>query len=93
VCARCGVESSVNFEPDPTRPIFCSPCHKIHKAEREKLAAELAVSAGASHLHELDPHSGHAGPMISDAALDQDAAGIPSLMDGGLGGADISLFD
>ncbi|MEI6235179.1 MAG: DEAD/DEAH box helicase [Planctomycetota bacterium] len=93
VCARCGVESSVNFEPDPTRPIFCSPCHKIHKAEREKLAAEMAVSAGASHLHEIDPHTGHAGPVMSDAGIDQDAAGIPSHMDGGLGGADISLFD
>ena len=31
--------------------------------------------------------------MVSDAGIDQDAAGIPSLMDGGLGGADISLFD
>ncbi len=93
VCARCGIESSVNFEPDPTRPIFCSPCHKIHKAEREKLAAEAAVAAGASHLHELDPHTSHAGPMISDASIDLDAVGIPSLMDGGLGGADISLFD
>lgn len=93
VCARCGAESTVNFEPDPTRPIFCSPCHKIHKAEREKLAAETAVAAGATHLHELDPHTNHAGPMVSDAGIDQDAAGIPSLMDGGLGGADISLFD
>lgn len=93
VCARCGAESFVNFEPDPTRPIFCSPCHKIHKIEREKLAAEQAVAAGASHLHELDPHIDHAGPVASDAMLEQDAAGVPSQIDGGLGGADINLFD
>ncbi len=93
VCARCGAESFVSFEPDPTRPIFCSPCHKIHKIEREKLAAEQVVAAGASHLHELDPHIDHAGPVASDAMLEQDAAGIPSHVDGGLGGADINLFD
>lgn len=93
VCARCGAHSTVNFEPDPTRPVFCSPCHKIHKAEREKLAAEQAVAAGASHLHEFDAHTEYAGPMPSDALLPEDATGIPSRADGGLGGAEINLFD
>ena len=93
VCARCGIQAHVNFEPDPSRPVFCGPCHKIHKAEREKLAAEQAVAAGASHLHELDPHTGYAGPVPSDALLPEDAAGIPSRVDGGLGGAEINLFD
>ncbi|HLX61750.1 MAG TPA: DEAD/DEAH box helicase [Planctomycetota bacterium] len=93
VCARCGAHSTVNFEPDPARPVFCSPCHKIHKAEREKLAAEQAVAAGASHLHEFDPHVDYVGPVPSDALLPEDAAGIPSRADGGLGGAEINLFD
>ena len=93
VCARCGTPSSVNFEPDPTRPVFCSPCHKIHKIEREKVAAEEAVAAGASHLHEHAPQTDHSGPMRSDAMLGEDAAGIPSDAGSGLGGAEINLFD
>lgn len=92
-CARCGTKAFVRFEPDPTRPVFCGPCHKIHKAERERLAAEEAVAAGASHLHELAPQTDHSGPIRSDAMLQEDAAGIPSDAGSGLGGASINLFD
>lgn len=93
ICARCGAKSVVRFEPDPTRPVFCAPCHKIHKAERERVAAEEAVAAGASHLHEHAPQTDHSGPVRSDAMLQEDAMGIPTDAGSGLGGASINLFD
>jgi len=28
VCAECGVETEVPFEPDPNRKVFCQSCFK-----------------------------------------------------------------
>jgi CxxC-x17-CxxC domain-containing protein len=43
VCAQCNVSTTVPFQPDPTRPVYCGPCHKEVKAKR--LAAEAAAAA------------------------------------------------
>jgi CxxC-x17-CxxC domain-containing protein len=34
ICSACGKASSVNFEPDYSRPIYCSACHKTRQAAR-----------------------------------------------------------
>ena len=31
VCSACGAETTVPFEPDPSRAIFCRPCYQQRK--------------------------------------------------------------
>ena len=33
VCARCGGEARVPFEPKADRPIYCSECHALNNAQ------------------------------------------------------------
>ena len=47
VCAQCNVSTTVPFQPDPTRPVYCGPCHKEVKAKR--LAAEAAAAANGGN--------------------------------------------
>ncbi|MCZ7645079.1 MAG: zinc-ribbon domain containing protein [Planctomycetota bacterium] len=34
ICASCGIETSVPFKPDPSRPVFCKQCYT--KARQDK---------------------------------------------------------
>lgn len=33
-CSACGAETTVPFEPDPSRAIFCKPCFQQRKRSR-----------------------------------------------------------
>ena len=45
-CSTCGAQTTVNFVPDPAKPIYCQPCYTARKAERRaKPASVLAESA------------------------------------------------
>jgi ATP-dependent RNA helicase DeaD len=47
-CSRCGAAATVNFKPNPDRPVYCDPCYQAHKAERtSKQHAPDAQVAGA----------------------------------------------
>ncbi len=35
VCSRCGVETLVPFQPDPTRPIYCEKCFEEVRAKSQ----------------------------------------------------------
>jgi CxxC-x17-CxxC domain-containing protein len=34
VCSGCGKPSTIGFEPDYSRPIYCNACHKVRQASR-----------------------------------------------------------
>lgn len=36
ICAACGKEALVPFEPREGRPVYCSECHEKNKAERKR---------------------------------------------------------
>lgn len=36
VCARCGGEARVPFEPTSDRPVYCSECYNIVREQKEQ---------------------------------------------------------
>ena len=38
VCATCGTRSTVPFQPDPSRPVYCSDCFRPRRTERRGAA-------------------------------------------------------
>lgn len=53
VCSLCGQEAKLNFEPDPSRPIFCDDCFAKVKEDRRKKKEERTVAL--PELDELPP--------------------------------------
>jgi len=43
-CSLCGKEAKLNFEPDPTRPVFCDDCFAKVKEDRRKKKDERSVA-------------------------------------------------
>ena len=39
-CSQCGIQSLVNFKPDPGRPVYCDACYKINKDLKEGRSGE-----------------------------------------------------
>src|SRR3989339_506687 len=47
-CSSCGAKTKINFNPDPTRPVYCKDCLKDQRrkqASEENLRARRGVSA------------------------------------------------
>lgn len=36
VCADCGVETQVPFQPNSDRPVYCRECYQHHRPAREQ---------------------------------------------------------
>ena len=34
VCSACGGPAKINFQPDPSRPVFCRTCFQSRQADR-----------------------------------------------------------
>lgn len=58
-CSRCGVETSVPFEPDGLRPSFCPDCLKLFKAGKisrealDKFTAATVIDAKANQKKDV----------------------------------------
>ncbi|MDP2664208.1 MAG: hypothetical protein Q8P08_02110, partial [bacterium] len=44
-CTSCGKDTKVIFPPDSSRPVYCKPCLKRIKGQREEKAAPSPVSS------------------------------------------------
>ncbi|MBT6690733.1 type IV secretion system DNA-binding domain-containing protein [Candidatus Parcubacteria bacterium] len=44
-CSFCGKDTKVNFDPDPTRPIYCRECLDLSKAGKIPAPSTIKVSA------------------------------------------------
>ena len=42
ICAACGTETSVPFDPDPTRPVYCEDCYAKYKNQKQSSAVQPA---------------------------------------------------
>ncbi len=54
-CSQCGVQSLVNFKPDPGRPVYCDACYKINKDAKEGRTNEKG--AGEKHTEQPDENA------------------------------------
>ena len=43
VCAKCGKEAKVPFQPSNDRPVYCSECYAAMKAEEEEVILILCL--------------------------------------------------
>lgn len=41
-CDSCGNEAEVRFQPDPTRPVYCSDCYRARPRNRRRQVAAVA---------------------------------------------------
>ncbi|MEK7167607.1 MAG: type IV secretion system DNA-binding domain-containing protein [Patescibacteria group bacterium] len=46
-CSLCGKEEKLNFQPDPTRPVYCDACFTKVKEERRKPKEERNIDLDA----------------------------------------------
>jgi CxxC-x17-CxxC domain-containing protein len=47
-CSFCGKDTKVNFDPDPSRPIYCRECLDLSKAGKIPPPSTIKVSASAT---------------------------------------------
>jgi CxxC-x17-CxxC domain-containing protein len=50
VCAQCGVETTVPFQPDPEKPVYCRECYQEVKAKKGRNQARHAERSESAKL-------------------------------------------
>jgi len=63
ICAACGAETSVPFNPDPTRPVYCEGCYAKHKNQKQVApvvtppapAQQQPSFSGNTRVHQQQP--------------------------------------
>jgi len=55
VCADCGKECEVPFEPDGSRPVYCKDCYQKHK--KDETVKSLLTPVDADKILKLDQNN------------------------------------
>lgn len=53
-CNRCGKKDTINFKPNPNKPIYCSDCLKIIRKERDGKPKEMQLKDIASNTRPVN---------------------------------------
>ena len=68
VCSDCGKQTTVPFQPDGDRPLYCEECYPQHKGEKKLDSAKLTKQ---NNQPVVQPHTSMSLPAVQDKDADK----------------------